>query len=248
MLAKYPVPMSPVWPAAWTADIHGAARAHTAEAYPNEAAGVVEAGAYVRLDNVSRTPDADVYLSEADLLRVANADVFFHSHPDGRACPSASDMVYQLQLGIPFVVITWPFYDAFCWGDMLAPAPLVGRGFRHGVHDCYSLIRDFFAEQGVSVLDGARQWEWWSKGQNLYGENFERAGFVTIPASEAVRRGDCVLMNFNHPVPMHAAVVIDHDLLLHHAAGTRPVDSTRLSAMVPRTRYARHINVAVRRA
>jgi proteasome lid subunit RPN8/RPN11 len=248
MLSKFPVPMSPAWPDAWTPEIHQAARDHTAEAYPSEAAGIVEAGAYVRLDNISRTPDADVFLSDDDLLRVANADVFFHSHPDGLACPSESDMVYQIQLAVPFVVIAWPVYDAFCWGDMLARAPLVGRGFRHGVHDCCSLIRDFFREQGVEFHDGPRNWSWWTKGQDLYTENFERAGFVKIPTTEAVRRGDVVLMNFNFKVPMHGAVVVDHDLLLHHAAGTRAVDATRLSAMVPRTRYVRHINAALRRA
>jgi proteasome lid subunit RPN8/RPN11 len=247
MLSKYPVPMSPRWPDVWTPEIHQAARDHTAEVYPSEAVGMVEAGAYVRLDNISRTPDLDVFLSDDDFLRVTNAEAFFHSHPDSLACPSETDMVYQIQLGIPFVVFTWPIYDAFCWGDMLAPAPLIGRGFRHGVHDCCSLIRDFFREQGVAFHDGPRNWEWWNKGQDLYTENFERAGFVKIPPSEATQRGDVVLMNFNHPVPMHGAVVVDRDLLLHHAAGTRAVDATRLSAMVPRTRYARHINAALRR-
>ncbi len=244
---RFRLPMSPEWPDAWTPDVHAAAKAHTAEAYPAEAAGIVEAGQYVRLDNISRKPGADVFLSDADLLRVAGADVFFHSHPDGIGSPSQTDMVYQIQLGIPFVVMCWPVPDTFCWGDMLAPAPLVGRGFRHGVHDCCSLIRDFFRAQGVVFHDGPRDWEWWLKGQDLYTENFERAGFEKIDPATSTQRGDVVLMNFNHPVPMHGGVVLDRDLILHHAAGVRPVDPTRLSSAVPRTRYARHISVALRR-
>ena len=105
-----------------------------------------------------------------------------------------------------------------------------------------------FREQGIEFHDGPRNWHWWTKGQDLYTENFERAGFVKIPTTEATQRGDVVLMNFNYTVPMHGAVVVDRDLLLHHAAGTRAVDATRLSAAVPRTRYARHINAALRRA
>jgi proteasome lid subunit RPN8/RPN11 len=244
---RFPVPMSPAWPEAWTPEVNQAARDHTAEAYPAEAAGLVEHGEYVRLDNISRTPDADVFLSDADLVRVASADVFFHSHPDGRAVPSATDMVYQIQLGIPFVVLTWPAPDAFCWGDMLAPAPLVGRGFRHGVHDCCSLIRDYFREKGIQFHDGPRDWEWWSKGGDLYTQNFERAGFVKIDPATSTEPGDVVLMNFNHPVPMHGAVVVDQYLLLQHASGGRAVDATRLSSMVPRVRYARHISMALRR-
>ena len=55
-------------------------------------------------------------------------------------------MRYQQQLGIPFVVMCWPLYDVFWWGDKLPRAPLIGRGFRHGIHDCYSLIRDYYGD------------------------------------------------------------------------------------------------------
>src|SRR5215831_6739992 len=60
-------PMSPVAPAGWTPEVHAAAYAHAAECYPAEAAGVVEDGAYVRLANISNTPNDDVVLSDEDL-------------------------------------------------------------------------------------------------------------------------------------------------------------------------------------
>ena len=91
-------------------------------------------------------PTKDIALDDDDLLRAAKAELFFHSHPDGVGCPSESDMRYQQQLAIPFVVMVWPLYDCFWWGDQLTPAPLLGRGFRHGVHDCYSLLRDYYVE------------------------------------------------------------------------------------------------------
>ena len=56
-------------------------------------------------------------LSDDDLCASAGADLFFHSHPDGLGCPSETDMIYQQQLGIPFVVMCMPIYDFFCFGD-----------------------------------------------------------------------------------------------------------------------------------
>jgi proteasome lid subunit RPN8/RPN11 len=242
------VPMSPAFPEAWTHAVAEAAYSHAVEVYPREAAGVVEVGAYQRLDNVSRTPEQDVLLSDADLVRVGAAELFFHSHPDGLGCPSEHDMIYQQQLGIPFVVMVLPHYDVFCFGDMLARAPLIGRGFRHGVHDCYAVMRDWFAEAGMTGFpDQPRGWEWWTKqgGKNLYMA-FEEHGFERIDLSEPPKRGDVALFKFRFEVPMHGAVVIDRDLLLQHVSGINAVDATRLSSLVPRARLARHITMALR--
>jgi cell wall-associated NlpC family hydrolase len=242
-------PTSPARPASWTNAMHEAAKQHTADAYPAEAVGIVEHGAYVRLENRSDTPAADVALSDADLTRAAAAGVLFHSHPDGIGCPSESDMRYQQQLGIPFVVMCWPIYDVFWFGDMLAPAPILGRGFRHGVHDCFALVRDWFAaERGLTLPNPPRDWDWWGKkrGLDLYRDHLEAAGFQQIAVREATQPGDGLLMSFNYAVPMHGAVVVDRDLILHHPAGLKPVDPTRLSTTVPRSRFARHITLAVR--
>jgi proteasome lid subunit RPN8/RPN11 len=242
-----PVPLSPTFPEAWTHAIAEAAYTHAIEAFPKEVAGIVEGGCYVPLDNASRTPEDDVHLSDADLLRVSGAELFFHSHPNGHGCPSEQDMIYQQQLAIPFVVMVLPLYDLFCFGEGLARAPLIGRGFRHGVHDCYSLIRDWYVERGITKLwDQPRGWEWWTKKQNLYIDNFASAGFDRIDKGEAVRAGDLLLFNFNYAVPMHGALVVDHDLILHHSSGVKPVDATRLSTMVPRTRMIRLASVALR--
>lgn len=245
-----PYPTSPPLPAAWTADVHEAAKHHTADAYPDEAVGIVERGAYVRLENRSEQPGEDVALNDNDLVRVATADVFFHSHPDGIGCPSENDMRYQMQLGIPFVVMCWPLYDVFCWGETLPRAPLLERGFRHGVHDCYSLLRDYYAsERGITLMDQPRAWDWWSKkgGRDLYREHFDAAGFRVIDREQATEPGDGLLMAFNYEVPMHGAVVWSRDLLLHHPAGVKAVDPTRLSCLVPRTRLLRHVSLALRR-
>ena len=241
-------PSCPAFPAEWTESVADQARRHTAEAYPAEAVGIVTAdGRYVRLENRSATPGEEIALSDDDLVAVAGASVFFHSHPDGLSCPSEQDMRYQQQLGIPFVIMCLPMYDCFCWGDTLRDAPIESRSFRHGVHDCCTLIRDWYKiEYGVTFPHAPRGWSWWTKTkQNLYLDNFKLSGFVQIPFNEATR-GDVVLFQWNYRVPMHAAIIMDQFMMLHHAAGVRETDRSRLSCQVPRGRYNQHVVMTLR--
>lgn len=242
-------PTSRPMPSAFTDAVRAAALAHAQEVFPDEAAGIVERGQYVRLDNRAEDSRNEIGLSDADLIRLASAELFFHSHPNGNGCPSEADMIYQLQLGIPFVIAVLPHLDVFAFGDQLGRAPLIGRGFRHGVHDCYALIRDWYIEaRGIVHPEMPRDWEWWNRGKSLYLDNFERWGFRQIPRDQAFEQGDILLFQFHYKIPMHAGVVIDRDLVMHHAAGYRPVDHTRLSAMVPRSRYGHLISHALRRS
>jgi proteasome lid subunit RPN8/RPN11 len=238
---------NPVFPAAWSAAVGEAALKHTQDCYPQEAVGIVEGGQYVRLANLAFDPEESVRLGDADLVRVAASELFFHSHPDGLCCPSEADMTYQQQLGIPFVILQWPLGDCFCFGEQLEPAPLIGRAFRHGVHDCYSLCRDWYRQRGLTLLDQPRGWQWWTKGRAFYVDRFRDAGFVDIPVGEATRPGDGLLFRFTYPTPMHAALVDDDpQLLLNHMAGRYEVDFTRLSGRIPRARWVRHAVMALR--
>lgn len=235
-------------PPEFTEAIRAEAIAHAQEVFPEEAAGIVIDGAYERLQNLSPDNENAVGLSDEDLLRVADAQVFFHSHPNGVGSPSEADMTYQLQLGIPFVIAALPHLDVFAFGDQLPRLPLIGRGFRHGVHDCYSLIRDWWQEvRGVDHPEFPREWQWWEQGKNHYLDHFRTWGFREIPRDQAFEAGDIVLFQFHYKVPMHAGVVLSRDLILHHAAGAKPVDATRLSAPVPRSRYGHLISHALRK-
>lgn len=243
---KATVPMCPPMPHTWTTEVDDAARAHALAQFPKEAAGIVTGGQFEPLENVSTDAENDVLLTDDDLVRVAGADVFFHSHPNGIGCPSEHDMIYQAQLGIPFVVMALPDADVFAFGDPLGAQPLLGRGFRHGVHDCYGLMRDWYRLRGVDVPDFPREWGWWLKGKSHYLDQFETHGFKRIHPTEATVEGDVLLFNFNFRVPMHGALVMPGGLLLHHAAGIKPVDPTRMSALVPRARYFHHATYALR--
>lgn len=219
---------------------------HAMEAYPHECVSYVKDGKYHRLENISTTPEIAVAVSDEDLLKLMELepDVICHSHPDGPDCPSGNDMVFQRQTAVPHAIVSTNgkgCYAPFVYGDMVAREPLLGRTFRYGVQDCWSLIKDFYIlTRGLDLLDPPREWEWWDrascKGDGMYLENFRKAGFDKIPSLD-LEVGDVLLIKAGAHVPNHAGVYIGNGLMLHHLAGRLPADSSRLSTVEPIVRW-----------
>lgn len=143
----------------------------------------------------------------------------FHSHPDASCHPSPGDRVACEVAGLPYYIVGLPDEVwGFCEPCGFA-LPLEGRPFVHGLIDCYSLVRDFYArERGIALPDFAREDDWWKAGGNLYVEHFAEAGFRAISQGEA-RGGDVLLMQVAAPVPNHAAILLERGLILHHVHG-----------------------------
>ncbi|MFZ9654542.1 MAG: C40 family peptidase [Limnohabitans sp.] len=140
-----------------------------------------------------------------------------HSHPGLPVTPSQADRVGCNQSGVPWYICNPLTGD---WG-YLEPddyvAPLVGREWCHGLLDCYSLVRDWYAqEMGLNLRNYSRSDEWWHRGENLYIQNFQAEGFRVLAEDEPLRRGDALLMQLGSPVPNHAAVYLGDDMVLHH--------------------------------
>ncbi|MDX2074709.1 MAG: C40 family peptidase [Alphaproteobacteria bacterium] len=138
-----------------------------------------------------------------------------HSHPNGSPEPSQADKVACERTGLPWHIIAYPTLQ---WASLLPSgykAPLLGREWSHGVLDCYSLIRDwYFEERAVELMDFPRQDEWWRRGDNLYEENFERAGFMEV--KDDLQLGDVILMQVLSDVPNHAGIYIGGNMMIHH--------------------------------
>jgi cell wall-associated NlpC family hydrolase len=240
-------------PSTWTLEVAAAAWAHAVEAYPQEAVGVVEKGAYERFDNRADNPSLHVSIDAESAARLVPGTMLVHSHPDGWQCPSAADMRAQSQLGIPFMILPigkdGPTGKAFSFGDA-TDVPLLGRPFRHGKFDCYSLVRDYYKTRGLALSEYPRDWEWWSGPTplDLYTEGFSKEGFVEIAVEEATQEGDALLCAIRARVPQHAAIVLDRHRILHHPAGLREYDPTRLSCIDIRSTWARFALRAVRHA
>lgn len=218
--------------------------------YPNESVFIITRDhGCEKVDNVSKTPDKDFQVKSGDMVRAYSGGLLaiIHSHPDGPDYPSEADMRGQERTGVPWGIlctdgthtlpITW-------WGDDVEMPPLEGRTFRHGITDCYSLIRDFYRDRlGITLPVGARNWEWWLNGQDLYKDNFAGAGFrvVDYDNGESPKPGDVWLSQIRSPVPNHGGVYLGDEMILHHPTSKNPVDPTRPSKKEPIHRWMPHI-------
>lgn len=205
--------------------IVAAVRAHAAREAPREACGVVtvERGRrrYRPCRNVSGG-DAEFEIHAEDWAAAEDAGEVVqvvHSHPYGAPEPSQADRVGCERSGLPWLIVNHPLGH---WTEIRPcgyRAPLVGRAFCHGVLDCYTLIRDYYAEQlGIALPDFARAERWWEKGGDLYRQHFAEAGFAAVETS-ALREHDVILMRVASPVPNHAAVYLGGQVMLHHLQG-----------------------------
>ena len=215
-------------------------------AYPQEAVWLITPGECRRVKNIAAEPtktfQVDKRTMAAAMARGLLAVV--HSHPDYPACPSAADMRGQAASGVPWGIVARDGERAaepVWFGDQVERTPLVGRGFRHGVTDCYALIRDYYRlELGIDLIEFPREWEWWLNGGDLYRDGIAPAGFRRIEQAEAMP-GDMWIAQLRSPVPNHGGVLLEHGLALHHPSGSDPVDGTQLSRREPIGRWLPHI-------
>lgn len=220
-----------------------AMQAHALRDYPRESCGVIVDGDYLPLENRAADPHRDFAIADDEYRRLSGRiQAVVHSHPNGPLHPSRADMEGQVATDVPWIIV--PTDGNACappiqWGDEAETPDPVGREFRHGVTDCYALVRDHYRlAHGIRLPEVPRDDEWWNQGGNLYLEHFERAGFRRIELAE-LRVGDAVLMQVRSPVPNHAAVLVEPDLILHHL-------QSRLSRREPLGPWLRFVTHALR--
>lgn len=221
---------------------------HAFEDFPRESCGIVtKDDKYVRLPNkaLDQSEGFDVGGGDYDsLYKNENISIFVHSHPNGPSYPSGEDMAGQIRTGFAFCII--PVYAVrgseekqvlktdglFYWGGHTPIPDLLGRRFRHGVTDCYSLIRDFYKlELEVTLPEYARNWGWWEGQDNndMYNDLFEKAGCHEIHCSD-VKKGDIFLAAAGTRQTNHGGVYLGNGLILHHKGGRNGFEPTRVSA------------------
>ncbi|WP_144154438.1 C40 family peptidase [Paraburkholderia sp. BCC1885] len=212
---------------------------HALAEYPRECVGLVcirdGAEVYVPCRNVAAAPTENFSLSPEDFANAEDlgvVDALVHSHPGGSARPSGADRAMCEQAGIgKWVIVSLGVQadgsigiDGWCeFSPSGYVAPLIGRAFVHGVHDCYDLIRSYYQlERGVTLPNFERPDNWWEDGvSNLYLDNFEAAGFADMGQDAEIEVGDVLLMQVRsrNGVPNHAGIYLGNNVLLHHMCG-----------------------------
>lgn len=220
-----------------------AIKAHARQEYPRESCGLIVAigkkESYVPCRNLSEHKEesfrmpAEDYSAAEDLGEVI---AVVHSHPDDTAMASEGDKVAIELSGLPWHIIalnSTEFGDILTFNPCGYVPPLIGREFLHGVHDCYTIVQDFYErELGIKLMNFEREDDWWHKEQNLYLDNFQKAGFTELEKGETLQYGDVIIMQVRSPVPNHAGVFLGSgglkefpnlhpvpDAMLHHMYG-----------------------------
>lgn len=174
---------------------------------------------YIPCTNVSQGEnefiiDAAEY---ADISDKYNVLAVVHSHVGINPNPSQADLIAIERNKLPFLIVNYPL-NTWTWTEPTGYiAPYVGRPFVHGVTDCYAMLVDYYKrELNLDIKDYKRQPEWWIKGDNLYLENYEDAGFVKV---DDLQKNDIILMQVASPVPNHCAIYLGDNIILHHVMG-----------------------------
>lgn len=192
--------------------------AHARERAPEECCGLlVRVGrklAYLPVVNAAAKPEQDFRISAEDWADAEDQAVIaavVHSHPGQSARLSAADRTSMEATALPWVIVE------VREGEPVAhlvheptgyQAPLVGRPFHHGVLDCYTLVRDYYQrELGIVLPEYEREDGWWEKGQDLYADNFEAAGFYPVDPDD-LRQGDLIVMQVRAEKANHAGVYL----------------------------------------
>jgi proteasome lid subunit RPN8/RPN11 len=201
------------------------ALAYAATVQPLEACGVVQGSTFLPVTNRATQWDAFVmdmreYLAIAKRSRI---EAIVHSHVYAPPIPSEGDLAACEDTGLPWLIIGWPVGK---W-KVIEPtgwrAPLVGRKWAHGTHDCFGTIRDGIRlYAGVELPNFPREWEWWETGGNIIADQFAEAGFVEVGG--AWQHCDLALMQVPPSrVINHLALFVAPDMILHQLLGRNSV-------------------------
>lgn len=209
-------------------------------AYPNEGVWLVTEEDLLPLENVSKDPRNSFSVDALRLAAVRNSGIKFglvHSHPDAYEVPSAHDMQQQMMGGEPWAILSTDGINCsplVKFGGEYDP-PLWDRHFIHGVSDCYSFIRAWYAQYNVALPEFPRNWQWWQKDETLYLNGFSKAGFEQV--HDAPRKGDMFMFAFSGETPSHAGVYEGDELISHHVGSRLPIDEVRRPVTEPVNRW-----------
>jgi proteasome lid subunit RPN8/RPN11 len=141
---------------------------------------------------------------------------YWHSHnPGGDTGPSAADMAVADELGLPCWVWIVETQTLHCYVPKDKRAPLEGRQFLPMVHDCVSLVWDYYRTVlGIELPFVARVQADYRRGfRQSLAPLLQAAGADIVQGPPA--RHDIVLMALDAPHINHAGVYIGEGIMLH---------------------------------
>jgi cell wall-associated NlpC family hydrolase len=105
---------------------------------------------------------------------------------------------------------------------------LIGRQWDYGRSDCFSLVREWFSLKGVIIPDFDRPADL-DSCESLFLAEAKACGFFQVEFDRR-RPGDVLIMRLGTMAPMHAAILLENEQILHQRQDS-------LSAVEPLRQY-----------
>jgi hypothetical protein len=195
--------------------------AHARGEFPRESVGVITEGKYKPVFNASSEPETTWLINEEDFYVrsiTGKIEAIIHSHNNS---PQASiiDQQKQVEFEVPFGIINVIngelITHVIFWGHGVPVAPPVGRAFFFGVHDCLTLVRDYYASLGVDLPNPARSINFNEVGERMFEEYLDKVPFKVVSAVKDLEINDILFYSWNGQIG-HIGVYIGEDKVLAH--------------------------------
>lgn len=199
------------------------------QCHPNEACGLVlkvkNKHVFYPCRNTHAQPKNNFTISAFDYVAargLGDIVAVFHSHPSGSNKPSPIDLASCNAGSTPWLILgIAKTGDTFNLTEINQIIPdsvelsYEGRPYVWGLHDCYSLVREYLAnELDIHLNDYDRAPEANKADHPIFAQQFQAEGYRLMPEGTEPIEGDLALIGTGH-----IALFVDSGRILHHLIG-----------------------------
>ena len=221
-------------------------REHALLESPNECCGLIISDKrgkeeVFKCGNVSKTPELTFKIKTEDYVKASRAGkviATYHSHSNGIDAFSEFDkfnsnnhkLIYYLYCISKNLFLKYDPNQEF--------NSYIGRTFRIGESDCFTLMRDFYNnELSIPIKDYHRAENWKQEDKYIFEDNYKSEGFSKVQGE--YKKYDCHLFRFRGSAAEHIAVNLGNNLILH-----QPLNGfSRIEELTPKHKKFIHFTI-----